>query len=735
MTIIVSTPAETRGARLKGFKHRTAIIKADDLGSEPVLDCWWRLLEALDRRGVPISAGVVAGRIGHHPDGVLSRLVLQLRQGGHEVWNHSHSHRDFGTLALADQVDDLRQSQATIGEIFGARPHVFGAPFNSMNEATIQALEANSDFSAVYFARYPTRLETVPYFNLCPPEVVSGYYRQPDFAEFLPRYGRRQDQRPIVLQVHPPAWSEHGLHEFIHIVDWLIERDWQFVTFDDFIQYRREGEREGTPLTSHRAELLTSDERMTHAFGEALERPDEGAGQTDYNFDRFTSGTLHLHNFLRGAGFDHEGPRREPSGPIALDIGCGAGNWTVAYAGLSSKHRAVGMDTDERLVATIEAAARRLPAGDRISFKAGSILEIPAKDASFDHVICNNLLNYVPLQDALSEIRRVLKPGGVALLGVQNRDFWLKGFFDRLREGDLPGALRRIDQLGYQAARGGGLPPGANYATIWEENPLSLVAELVGLDRLSPILGEGQSAGRFLGTPLFTYYPLETRGPITDLGARFAAGKGGGPDLAGLADLFIAGAWRSFLVAVAGVCARSGGLIEDDRIQRMVTAAVALASSAGVNVAQPCAAIAARHGALRDAFAAYASKDYKRAAEALLALAAGNRRDLAGPVTMALYAAGDHRKALDFCGGAFGPRAGWTDDEWMVWLTAVTAAEGVEAGKRGLAAYLERGLGQIESRLRTADLAVMTHNRGLNAVLNTDELTVASLRVAIAALG
>src|SRR5690606_9434637 len=109
--------------------------------------------------------------------------------------------------------------------------------------------------------------------------------------------------------------------------------------------------------------------------------------------------------------------------------------------------------------------------------------------------------------------------------------------------------------------------------------------------------------------------------------------------------------------------------IEDDRIQTMVTAAVALASAAGVDVAQPCAAMAARHGALREAFAAYASRDYKRAAEALLALATGNRRHLAGPVTMALYAAADHRKALEFCGGAFGSRAEWTDDEWMVWLT------------------------------------------------------------------
>ncbi len=731
MSVIASPITEAQGAHLKDFKHRTAIIKADDLGKEPALDCWWRLLDALDRRGVPISAGVVAGRIRRHSSAALDRLTLQLREGCHEIWNHSYSHLDYAKLSLEDQAEDLRRSQLIIEEIFAARPYLFGAPFNSMNEATIQALEANGDFTGVYFSRLPTLLETVSYWNLCPPEFVGGFYRQPDFVEFLPRYERRKDRRPMVLQIHPPAWSQHGLNDFIRIVDWLIEKDWQFITFDDYAQYHRREKHKDAPLTSSRAELVMSDEHMSHALAAAASTLDP---ENVYNIDRFANGTLHLRNFLRSAGFETEGRHPSGAGPVGLDIGCGAGNWSVAYAALSPRHRVVGIDTDQRLVATIGAAARALPAGERMSFMAGSILEIPAKDCTFDHAICNNLLNYVPLDEALAEIRRVLKPGGTALVGVQNRNFWLKGFFDGLREGNLPAALRRIDQLGYQAARGAGLPPVANYASIWDEDPLSQVAESLGLDRTSLILADAERSGQFLGTSLFSHYLLERPRPVADPSSQDAAGSDNAPELAGQTNLFVAGAWQLFLDTIAKIGARDGGSIEDNRIQRMVTASVALASINGVEIAAPCAAVANRHRALREALTAFAEKDYARAADELVKIAPDYGRDLAGAVAMALYAAGKHGAALHFSSRSFGPQAGWNDHEWMVWLTVLTAAEGLEAAKQSLAAYFEWRLDQIARRLPTADLAVMMQGEGLKAAVNTDELTVASLRVAISAL-
>lgn len=726
-----TAPSDDRGSFSNGFKHRTAIIKADDLGKEPSLDCWWRLLDALDRRGIPISVGVVAAKIGRHQSSSIDRLTLQLREGGHELWNHSYSHLDYARLAIEHQAEDLRRSQAVVEEVFGARPSLFGAPFNSMNEATIKALEANGDFTGVYFSRLPTLLETVPYWNLCPPELVRGFYRQPDFGEFSPRYERRKDRRPIVLQVHPPMWSQHGFNDFIRIVDWLIDEDWQFLTFDDHAQYRKREKQSDAALTSGRAALVISDEHMSRALAVAAPTLD---AESAYSVDRFTMGTLHLRNFLRSAGFGSEGLQPSPASPVGLDIGCGAGNWSVAYASLSPRHRVVGMDTDQRLLETVADASRALPAASRISFMAGSVLDIPAADSTFDHVICNNLLNYVPLHESLVEIRRVLKPGGTGILGVQNRHFWIRGFFDGLREGSFAEALRRIDQLGYQAARGAGLPPVANYASIWDEDPLSQVAENIGLDRSSLVLSDAERSGHFLGTSVFSHYLVERPRPLEEPPSLKGGDSDDTPKLEGLKDLFIAGAWQPFLDTMAAALEKGAGPIGEDSMQWMVTASVALASARGFDLPPRCAVIADRHSALRDAFVAFAQEDFARSSEAMLQIAPEYGRDFARAAAMSLYAAGRHSSALDLSTRSFGPQADWSDDEWMVWLTVLTASEGLGAARHGLAAYLQWRLEQIARRLPTVDLSVMMDGEGLKAPVNSDELTVASLHVAIATL-
>jgi len=87
-------------------------------------------------------------------------------------------------------------------------------------------------------------------------------------------------------------------------------------------------------------------------------------------------------------------------GASVLDLGCGH----RPYEHLLPKNAiCVGMDDD----------AKRRP------HIVGSCLAIPVKDASFDSVMCNQVIEHVPRPwDALREISRVLRPGGLLYLTV-----------------------------------------------------------------------------------------------------------------------------------------------------------------------------------------------------------------------------------------------------------------------------------------------------------------------------
>lgn len=104
-------------------------------------------------------------------------------------------------------------------------------------------------------------------------------------------------------------------------------------------------------------------------------------------------------------------------GMTVLEVGCGSGVYTRLMASrLQGEGRAVGVDVQPGLV---EAATRHAQAegwGQLIEYLVGDALALPFPDASFDLVFCNSLLWLLPdPARALSEMRRVLRPGGRAL--------------------------------------------------------------------------------------------------------------------------------------------------------------------------------------------------------------------------------------------------------------------------------------------------------------------------------
>ena len=110
------------------------------------------------------------------------------------------------------------------------------------------------------------------------------------------------------------------------------------------------------------------------------------------------------------------------------DIGCGQGHWSrLLYPYLRSPAQLNGVDREPRWVT--EAAQNFRHAfphvtPEQFQFVAGDATAIPLPDNSFDVVTCQTVLMHLARpRDALREMLRILRPGGL-LLCVEPNNLW-----------------------------------------------------------------------------------------------------------------------------------------------------------------------------------------------------------------------------------------------------------------------------------------------------------------------
>lgn len=102
---------------------------------------------------------------------------------------------------------------------------------------------------------------------------------------------------------------------------------------------------------------------------------------------------------LDAIGFDKLG--------VVLDAGCGVGQWSMAL--VERSERVVGIDTSRARINTVAALAR---GASNLSFQRASINALPFPDACFDAIYCYSVLYYTDARRSVSELCRVLRPGG-----------------------------------------------------------------------------------------------------------------------------------------------------------------------------------------------------------------------------------------------------------------------------------------------------------------------------------
>jgi len=102
-----------------------------------------------------------------------------------------------------------------------------------------------------------------------------------------------------------------------------------------------------------------------------------------------------------------------------LDLGCAGGFMAEAMATRGAN--VTGIDPAAEAIAAARSHARA--SGLRIAYDIGVGEELPYADASFDAVICVDVLEHVrDLGRVLAEVARVLRPGGLFLFDTINRN-------------------------------------------------------------------------------------------------------------------------------------------------------------------------------------------------------------------------------------------------------------------------------------------------------------------------
>ncbi len=141
-----------------------------------------------------------------------------------------------------------------------------------------------------------------------------------------------------------------------------------------------------------------------------------------------------------------------------LDLGCGTG---LASAPLIERgYHVTGVDPSEPMLAI---AKRKLPSA---TWQVGNAESLPFKDGSFDAVISGQAFHRMDAEAAIAEVRRVLRPGGIA--GI-----WWKS----LVTGD-PTKEARVDvgvEMGVPKVAAQHPPFKAFYAAKWSESSLRVL--------------------------------------------------------------------------------------------------------------------------------------------------------------------------------------------------------------------------------------------------------------------
>jgi len=141
---------------------------------------------------------------------------------------------------------------------------------------------------------------------------------------------------------------------------------------------------------------------------------------------------------------------------VVLDVGCGSCVHAIRLANRGFLVR--GVDFSESALTQAKANVQTYKMDDKITIQRSDILSLPFQNEAVDYVLCWGVLMHIPdLEKAVGELTRILKPGGILVIGENNMHSFHALAFRFLRK-----LLRRKTRVNHT-------PPGIEH---WTDSPV-----------------------------------------------------------------------------------------------------------------------------------------------------------------------------------------------------------------------------------------------------------------------
>lgn len=135
---------------IEGFKYRngsrTLPYIAITFDDGPHASLTPKLLDILARERVPATFYVVGNNVERYPN-----IVQRIKNEGHEIGNHSHSHCSLKNLPKSEVKKEVVSLQYLLKKHLGSYPETFRPPYGAFTIAQAQWLKRDYDLTSVHW--------------------------------------------------------------------------------------------------------------------------------------------------------------------------------------------------------------------------------------------------------------------------------------------------------------------------------------------------------------------------------------------------------------------------------------------------------------------------------------------------------------------------------------------------------------------------------------------------------